>query len=593
MLLLLLFGFVAGAATAVSPCVLPVLPIVLAGGASGGRRRPFGIVVGLTATFTISVVLLSYVISALGLPNDLIRVLAIITLAVFGVVLIVPSLAARVEGWASRLAPAPRQRTGEGFGTGIVLGAGLGFVYFPCAGPILTGVITTSASQSFSVERLAIALAYGAGTGIVLYVLMLGGRRLTRPLSRRSGNFQAAMGGIMVLVAVAMITNLDRDFTSSIGKHLPQALVTPTSGLERSAAVQSRLKDLRGGKEGRIQAAAAAAATTPAPGGKRLVDGVDPDSLPILAPVPPFQGTQQWFNTPGGRPLTFAGLQKQHKVVLVDFWTYTCINCIRTIPALDTLYSRYAKDGLVIVGIHSPEFPFEKSATSVQRAIGREKIRYPVVQDNDLATWNAFGNQAWPAQYLVDAQGNVRYTTEGEGHDDQTEAAIRTLLDEAGHTPGGRGGDLGAIEASPDVQTPESYLGTDRADRIVGGEPSNGPHELGAVSSSLPANGIAFGGGWAFSGDHVTARSGSRIALDFTSKHVYLVLRSASSGAPVGVSLDGRPVGSTSAGADVHGGTVKVGTQRLYELIDLPQAGHHRLDLRLAPGVQAYAFTFG
>jgi cytochrome c biogenesis protein CcdA/thiol-disulfide isomerase/thioredoxin len=585
MLLLLIFGFVAGAATAVSPCVLPVLPIVLAGGASGGRRRPLGIVVGLTATFTASVVFLSYVISALGLPDDLVRYLAIVSLLVFGIVLVVPPLAARVEGWASRLAPAPKHREGEGFGTGLLHGGGLGLVYFPCAGPILTGVITTSASQDFSVERLAIALAYGAGTGLVLYALMLGGRRLTRPLSRRSGHFQAAMGVVMVLVALAMFGDYDRRFQTFIADDLPQDLVTPTAALERSDAAQVRLKALHGGREGAIQKAA----TTQ----RRLTGGLDPDELPLLAAVPAIRGTQRWFNTPGDRPLTFAGLQRQRKVVLVDFWTYTCINCLRTIPALNTLYSRYAKDGLEIVGIHSPEFPFEKNAASVAKAIARERIRYPVVQDNDLRTWDAFGNQAWPAQYLVDAQGNVRYTSEGEGNDARTEAAIRTLLDEAGTTPDGTDGNLGAIEASADVRTPESYLGSDRAERIEGGTLRPGSRDFGALPRRLPANGIAFGGSWTISGDHATARSASRLALDFTSQHVYLVLRTDRPGAAVGVDLDGRAIDAADAGADVRGGAVRVGAQRLYDLVDLPRAGRHRLKLRLPPGVQAYADTFG
>jgi cytochrome c biogenesis protein CcdA/thiol-disulfide isomerase/thioredoxin len=591
-LLLLLFGLLAGAATAVSPCVLPVLPIVLSGGATGGRRRPLGIVLGLTATFTFSAVALVYVISALGLPDDLVRTLAIVTLLVFGVVLAVPALAARVEGALSRIAPAPVRREGDGLGTGLLLGAGLGFVYAPCAGPILAGVITTSASQPFGADRLAVALAYGVGTGVVLYVLMRGGRRLTRPLARRSGAFQVATGAVMVLLAVGMLGDLDLRFQTWIAKDLPQALVTPTGALERSDASRTRLQALAGRREGPIQRAAAAATTSRAATETAPTDALDPRDLPALGHVPAFVGTQDWFNTPGDRPLTFAGLQRQRRVVLVDFWTYTCINCLRTIPALNTLYRRYHDDGLEIVGIHSPEFPFEKNATSVRKAIAREGIRYPVVQDNGLATWTAFGNRAWPAQYLVDADGQVRYTSEGEGHDDTTEKAIRTLLHEAGHDPGRRAGDLGAVEASPAVRTPESYLGTDRAERIAGGEPTTGTHDTGAVPARLAANEIGFGGRLAFAGDHVTARRDGRIALDFTARHVYLVLR-ADRRARVGVRLDGRTIAARDAGADVRGGRATVATQRLYELVDLPRAGHHRLDLALPDGVEAYAFTFG
>jgi cytochrome c biogenesis protein CcdA/thiol-disulfide isomerase/thioredoxin len=590
-LLLLLFGFVAGAATAVSPCVLPVLPIVLSGGATGGRRRPLGIVLGLTATFTFSAVALAYVISALGLPNDLVRTLAIVTLLVFGIVLVVPALAARLEGWISRVAPAPKQREGEGLGTGLLLGAGLGFVYAPCAGPILAGVITTSASQDFSAGRLAVALAYGLGTGVVLYALMLGGRRLTRPLAARSGRFQAGMGVVMVVLALAMFGDLDLRFQTWIAKDLPQALVTPTGALERSSASRDRLQDLRGGDEGTIQAAAAAqSGRTEAAAVK---DTLSPADLPVLGKAPAIVGTQQWFNTPGRRPLTLAGLQRRRKVVLIDFWTYTCINCIRTIPALNTLYERYRKDGLEIVGIHAPEFPFERNATSVRKAIAREGIRYPVVQDNNLATWDAYSNRSWPAQYLIDADGNVRYASEGEGRDDVTEKAIRTLLAEDGARPTDRSGDLGAIEASTDVRTPESYLGAERAERIDGGPTGTGPREFGPLPTELEENGIAFGGDWTFRKHDAVSRTDARLALSFTSKHVYLVLRSRSGRAQVGAWLDGRRIGSGTAGADVRDGVVDVTTQRLYELVDLPRAGTHRLDLQLPPGVEAYAFTFG
>lgn len=604
MLLLLLFGFVAGAATAVSPCVLPVLPIVLSGGATGGRRRPLGIVLGLTATFTFSAVALAYVISALGLPDDLVRTLAIATLLVFGIVLVVPALSSRVEGWISRIAPAPRQRAGDGLGSGLVLGAGLGFVYAPCAGPILAGVITTSASQSFGIDRLSVALAYGLGTGVVLYALMLGGRRLVRPLARRSGALQAGMGVVMVVLAIAMFGNLDLRFQTWIARDLPQALVTPTGALERSEASRSRLQDLRGGEPGAIQQAAARAATDARP----LTDALSPRDLPKLGRVPAFTGTQRWFNTPGDRPVTFAGLQKQRKVVLVDFWTYTCINCLRTIPALNTLYERYREDGLEIVGIHAPEFPFEKNATSVRRAIGREGIRYPVVQDNDLATWTAFGNRAWPAQYLVDADGQVRYTSEGEGHDETTEKAVRTLLDEAGRRPGTTAGDLGAIERSPDATTPESYLGSARATSstaqqnlpgasggapIVNGRIEPGVRDFGAERRDLALNQIAFSGTWRIAEESSTAVTGAGLSLSFDARRVYLVLRTTRPGALVDVRLDGRPIRAGDAGSDVRDGRARIGAQRLYTLVDLPRTGTHRLDLRLPAGVSAFAFTFG
>ena len=178
MALLILFALLAGAATALSPCVLPVLPAVLGAGATGGRRRPLGIVTGLVLAFTFATVALVYVIDALGLPDDLVRTIAIVTLFVFGITLLVPSLGDRIEAFGSRIAPGPARVGGDGFGSGLVLGASLGLVYTPCAGPILAGVITVSASQDFTAGKLAVALAYAVGSGAVLYVLMLGGRRV-------------------------------------------------------------------------------------------------------------------------------------------------------------------------------------------------------------------------------------------------------------------------------------------------------------------------------------------------------------------------------------------------------------------------------
>src|SRR4051794_3056047 len=242
MVLLALFALLAGAATAVSPCVLPVLPVVLAAGATGGRRRPLGIVTGLTLSFTFATVALVYVIDALGLPDDLLRTAAIVVLLLFGATLIVPALAARVEAWLTRLAPSARRGSADGgFWSGLLVGLSLGLVYAPCAGPILAGVITVSASQSFTAGRLAVAFAYGIGSAIVLYALMLGGRRVTRRLSRNSGRFQMATGVVMVLMAVAMLDDLDTRFQTAVASHLPSVLVDPSSKLEKNSGIQSAL----------------------------------------------------------------------------------------------------------------------------------------------------------------------------------------------------------------------------------------------------------------------------------------------------------------------------------------------------------------
>ncbi len=582
MALLILFGFLAGAGTAVSPCVLPVLPIALSAGATGGRRRPLGIVVGLTLSFTFAIAVLSYVIDALGLPDDLLRTLAIVTLLGFGVALLVPALAARVEGWLSRLGGRAHRSSGDGFGAGLLVGASLGFVYVPCAGPILAAVIVGTASQPFTAGRVAVALAYGLGSGLVLYALMLGGRRLTAPLARRSGVLQMGMGAVMVLVALAMLGNLDTRFQSAIAKDLPAFLVTPTEGLEKTAAAKRAIADLNGKAHG-VGGAAARQATHADSDATRT-------KLPVLGTAPDFADTQRWFNTPGDKPLTMAGLRG--RVVLVDFWTYTCINCLRTLPYLKAWDARYRKDGLTIVGVHTPEFPFEKDAGNVQAAIAREGIRYPVVQDNDYGTWNAYGNQYWPAHYFIDAKGRVRYAHFGEGEYGKSEQVIRTLLAEAGRTVGSGHADGRGIGVSAGVTTPESYLGSERAERFVNGKIFPGTIDYGTPAAP-PQDHLAYAGSWTVAADSASAGDGAALALRFGAQRVYLVLGSPGRPRRMRVLLDGKPLPDRYAGSDVHGGVATIDGQRLYSLVKLPAAASHLLRLEPEAGISGYAFTFG
>jgi len=583
MVLLILFGFLAGAATAVSPCVLPVLPIALSAGATGGRRRPLGIVAGLALSFTFATVALVYVIAALGLPDDLLRKLAIAVLIAFGLTLMAPPLAARVEAWISRFAArGGGPKTGDdGFWSGTLIGLSLGLVYAPCAGPILAGVITVSASQDFNAGRLAVALSYGIGSAVVLYFLMLGGRRAIAPLARRGTAFQIAMGGVMVVVGLAMLGNYDIRFQNAIASDLPSFLVNPSEALEDSASAKSALVDLRGGGHGVGSEATGAA---PEQGADGSLD------LPVLAKAPEFVGTERWFNTPDDQPLTLKSLRG--RVVLVDFWTYSCINCLRTLPYLKAWDARYRKDGLTIVGVHTPEFPFERDAGNVEEAIERNGIHYPVVQDNEQQTWSAYGNQYWPAEYFIDAHGNVRYVHFGEGEYGEKEEVIRQLLAEAGDRVGKRMSGARGIEASAGVTTPETYLGVARAERFTNPELSPGLHDFRAPPR-VPPNEFALRGPWREEFHSATAAGGS-LELNFGARHVYLVLGTAT-GKPrhVRVLLDGKPIEAAAAGADVHGSEVIVDSQRLYELVDLPRVGHHLLRLEPEAGVTGYAFTFG
>ncbi|MGE5407923.1 MAG: cytochrome c biogenesis protein DipZ [Syntrophothermus sp.] len=588
MALLVLFGFIAGAATAISPCVLPVLPIALSAGATGGRRRPLGVVLGLAVSFTLATVVFVYLIAALGLPNDFLRNLAIAVLLGFGVLLMIPPLAARLEAWISRSAGrlGAGRSSGDGFWSGLAVGLSLGVVYTPCAGPILAGVITVSASQSFNAGRLAVALAYGAGSALVLYLLMLGGRRLAAPLARRGAGLQIATGAVMVVFALAMLGEYDIRFQNRIASDLPSFLVNPTEGLENTASAQAALARIRGASAHGI---GARAAREGAP--SRGQAGVAHLDLPDYGPAPEFVGTERWFNTPGDRPLTLR--QLRGRVVLVDFWTYSCVNCIRTLPYLNAWNRRYRRDGLTIVGVHTPEFPFERDAANVEAAIAREGIEYPVVQDNEQATWNAYGNQYWPAEYFIDARGDVRYVHFGEGEYGEKEKVIRDLLAEAGHRVPERDAAVrGAVAPSEGVTTPETYLGPYRAERFTNARLSPGLRDLTAPAR-VPPNEFAFRGRWRIALKSATAVRHARLDLDFGARRVYLVLGSAGGPRTVRVRLDGRPIAPAAAGSDVHRGVVTVGAHRLYELVALPRVEHRLLELEFQPGVTGYAFTFG
>jgi cytochrome c biogenesis protein CcdA/thiol-disulfide isomerase/thioredoxin len=574
--LLMLFALVAGAGTALSPCVLPILPALLSVGVTGGRRRPLGVVTGLALSFTFATVALVYVIDALGLPDDIARLVAIFVLAVFGVCLLIPALGDQVEAYLSRIAPAGARSQGEGFGSGLLMGVSLGLVYAPCAGPILAGVITVSAAQDFTAGRLAVALSYAVGSAIVLYALLLGGRRLADKLAPIRGQVQVAMGAVMLSVAVLMAAELDTRFQTAIADDLPSFLVNPTGDLEESEAVAGDLNAVSAHGGGSEEAGAA-----------ELDQGVD---LPRLGFAPDFALTQSWFNT-DGEALSIEGLRGE--VVLIDFWTYTCINCIRTFPYLKAWDAQYRDRGLTVVGVHTPEFPFERDAGNVGDAIEQNGIEYPVVQDNDFGTWDAYGNRYWPAKYLIDAEGQVRYVHFGEGEYEQTEQAIRTLLSERGEDDLGAGAQASAETASLETTTPETYLGAARAEGYANGTIRSGTQDFGQEPLAIAADQFAYSGAWQIGAASATAARDAGIEADFTAEKVFLVLGSPGATRQVEVLLDGAPIPDRLAGEDVKGSAATIDSHRLYRLVDLPRAGRHRLELRFQPGVSGYAFTFG
>jgi cytochrome c biogenesis protein CcdA/thiol-disulfide isomerase/thioredoxin len=557
MLVLLGIGFLAGVITAVSPCILPVLPIVLAGGASstnGSARRPFAIIAGLVASFTLFTLAAASILSSLGLPQDLLRNIAIALLFVLAASLLFPQVAYILE---RPLAFMTRRRGGD-LGGGFVLGVSLGLVFVPCAGPVLATITALSAQHKIGVDTVLLTLAYAIGAAGPMLLIALGGQRVARRLRAQSQNFRRAMGVLLAGAALAIVFNTSQSlqtalggYTTSIQKHV-----------EETSSAQKHLDSLRGGGN----AFAAAAAKAPK------------SSLPDLGTAPEFAGITDWLNTPGDRPETLAGLRG--KVVLIDFWTYSCINCLRTIPHLQAWYAAYHKDGFDIVGVHTPEFAFEHVLSNVRQATHDLGVTWPVALDNSYGTWTAYSNQYWPAEYLIDKAGKVRHVEFGEGDYGGTEQAIRSLLAETGKTS------LKTHAAAvPDVtpkelvMTPESYLGTARLARYVGSKIAPGVAATYTFAKSIPDDDLSYAGTWNVGPQRIVAGMGARLRLHYQARFVYIVLGGRGT---VQALVNGKP-----------SKTLQVNADRLYTVVSGKAEADGLLELRMSPGVNAYAFTFG
>jgi cytochrome c biogenesis protein CcdA/thiol-disulfide isomerase/thioredoxin len=587
MILLLLFALIAGAGTAITPCVLPVLPALLASSAVGGRRRPLGIVLGLAITFTIAIVALASLVKGVGLATGATRTFAIAVLIAFGLILLIPELAQRIQGPLSRLARFGPKTRGDGFWSGLGVGAALGFVCAPCAGPILAAVISVSASTGPTLQIVVLAIAYAIGLSAVLLLYGFGGRVVLNRIKRaaRGQIVERVLGVVLLATGVAMAFNLDVKFESKLGldSNLPAFLTDPTSSLESSTAVQKRLAALRPESRFEKKQKAAESVATAA-------------SLPNLGPAPNFTDNQDWFNTPGDKPLTLASLRG--KVVIVDFWTYTCINCLRTLPFVKGLYQHYHRYGLDIVGVETPEFTFEQEADNVRQAIRTDGIKYPVVQDNKYGTWDAYQNQYWPAEYFIDADGNVRHTQFGEGNYGEDEQDVRELLRAAGvkHLPPLMSAK--AIMPSSQLGTPETYLDPQHA--AEAGEDFAEPLQSGMHSytapSNLQLNEWALDGGWTVGSQSImpTAASG-KIVGGVQARDVYLVMTSTGNTPRRGrVLLGGKPIPAADRGSDVGpGGYFTVTGQRLYNLVKLKGDASFKITVQIPHGISAYDFTFG
>jgi cytochrome c biogenesis protein CcdA/thiol-disulfide isomerase/thioredoxin len=597
MLLLLVFALVAGAGTAITPCVLPVVPALLSASAVGGRRRPLGIVLGLAITFTIAIIALAQLVKGVGLASGATRDFAIVVLIVFGVMMLVPGLAQRVQAPLSRLGRFGPRTRGDGFWSGLGVGAALGFVCAPCAGPILSAVIVVSATTGPTLRVVLVAIAYVLGLSAVMLVYGFGGRAVLNRIRRaaRGHVVDRVLGGVLLLTAVLMIFNLDVRFESKLGLDgsLPSWLTDPASSLENSHSVQDKLASLRPPSRflKRSQTAPRVNDTSPA-AAHIAIAGVTTPSLQNLGPAPEFTGTEDWFNTPGGKKLTLASMRG--KVVIVDFWTYTCINCIRTLPYIEGLYKHYHRYGLDIVGVETPEFTFEQIASNVRQAIKTDGITYPVAQDNAYGTWDAYQNEYWPADYFIDAKGDVRHVMFGEGDYKKDEAVVRELLYDAGAHRLPAPMTAHAETASKDLGTPETYL-SPRGSNAFTSAITIGTRRYSAPTT-LPLDEFDLDGDWTIGKQSITpAGASARVSGDIQARDVYLVMTSNDNTPRRGrVLLNGKPIAADARGTDVGaGGYFTVKGERLYNLVKLKNDGHFTLTVQVPKGVSAYDFTFG
>ncbi len=581
MLLLVAVAFVAGVVTALSPCVLPALPVVLAGTATGGSRRLIGVAVGFVLGFTLFTLSLTFALRAIGVSPTSLRNAAIALLVAFGAALLIPRLDARL---GEALAPlgrlGARMPTSGGDGAaGLAVGGALGLVWTPCAGPIFAAIAAAAASGGAGPTTFAVLAAYSLGAVLPLVAVGFGGQRLARRLGARARALRPALGALMVAAGAILFLGVDTRLTETVTRDLPGYTETLQS-LERTDAVRRRLPDVTGAGSGAPPLVEAARGAEP--------DQPDPLGLPDAGPAPEVRGITAWFNT--RRPQTLR--QLRGRVVLLDFWTYSCANCLRTLPHLADLHRRYARDGLTVLGVHTPEFLFEAEPGNVARAVRDLDVPYPVALDASYRTWLAYGNQYWPAHYLIDRRGHVRDLYVGEGGYAQTEALVRRALGlppaDIAEGPSERPGhNVG--------QTPETFLGHARLMRLASLQPLRRERRAGyAPPLRLPTDGVAFDGQLTVLAQEVVAGRDAAVEINFRARDVFLVLDGNGQRRLGRVLLDGRPLAGPRAGADIGpGGALTVEGARLYSLVNLPRRGTGRLRVELAPGTRAFSFTFG
>jgi cytochrome c biogenesis protein CcdA/thiol-disulfide isomerase/thioredoxin len=588
-LTLALIGLIGGLVTGISPCILPVLPVIFFSGAQtaqrrpaaraeardreGGtvatverpvetkpsRARPYLVIAGLVVSFTLVTLFGSLLLSVLGLPQDVLRWAGLVVLALIGVGLIVPRFEHLLEkpfSWIPQRKPDAER---GGFSLGLALGA----VYVPCAGPVLAAITVAGSTGQIGVDTAVLTVTFAFGAAIPLLIFALAGRRVAervKAFRKRQRGIRITAGIVMLALAAGLVFNL------------PQLL-------------QRALPDYTGGLQDKIDNSEQVKAALNLGGlvndqNKNLdkcTDGAT--ELESCGTAPDIKGIQQWFNTPGDKPAELKSLRG--KVVLVDFWAYSCINCQRSIPHVVAWDKAYRAAGLQVIGVHAPEYAFEKEARNVSSAARNLGIDYPVALDNSLATWTNYRNRYWPAHYLIDANGTVRHIKFGEGDYDVTEKLIRQLLrdaDSGAELP--RKTDTADETPNTADSTRETYLGSTKRVNFAGAETYSAGDKSFTFPDDQAKDTFALDGGWRLTPQSITPTGGSaQVRLNYHAKQIRMVL--AGSGT----------VTFTTDGATK---TLRVtGTPNSYQLLSTRDIDSGTVTVTVGKGVQAYSFTFG
>jgi cytochrome c biogenesis protein CcdA/thiol-disulfide isomerase/thioredoxin len=598
--------YLGGVLTILSPCILPVLPFVFARSEQKFLTNGLPMLAGMAITFAGIATLAAVGGSWAVRVNQYGRIFALVLLTAFAATL----LSSRLADWLARPFVALGNRLAQPSAgdagryrpvNSLLLGVATGLLWAPCAGPILGLILTGAAISGPNARTTLLLFAYAAGAATSLAVALLAGGRVFAFLKKSLGTgewIRRALGGAVLVAVVAIVFGWDSSVLTRLSLNgtnsLEQSLIDKITPREPSAAGGSMTMAMSN--------STMAMSNSKADGHAMMMSAAKTSAdLPVEGQIPSFAGATLWLNSP---PLTPQALRG--KVVVIDFWTYSCINCLRALPYVKSWYEKYKDHGLVVIGVHAPEFAFEKDPGNVRRAVADLKIAYPVASDNDYAIWQAFNNQYWPAHYFIDATGRIRAHHFGEGNYDESEQTIRRLLSDAGQTdlppPGLGPAKAEGVQAPPDEahdQSPETYVGYRRAENFAspGGYAQDQTHSY-AAPAALKLNQWALSGLWNADPEKAVLSSApGKIEFRFYARDLHLVLGPGKDGKPVRfrVMLDGAaPAESHGADSDSSGSGL-IDRQRLYQLIrQSGEVGEHVFSIEfLDPGVQAYSFTFG